>query len=102
MGYSEQYRHPNWQKKRLEVLERDNWTCQECGSSEKQLHVHHYSYVKGEEVYNIPHQLLDTLCYECHNKRHELVAHLKDEIFPLMSNKELEALSKLLANNKIE
>ena len=31
MGYSEKLKDPRWQKKRLEILERDNFRCQYCG-----------------------------------------------------------------------
>ena len=39
--YSEKLRDPRWQKRRLEILERDAWQCQACLSTAKTLHVHH-------------------------------------------------------------
>jgi 5-methylcytosine-specific restriction endonuclease McrA len=36
-AYSDQYKSPLWQKKRLEIMNRDKFTCQECGEKEKQL-----------------------------------------------------------------
>lgn len=30
MTYSQKLRDPRWQKKRLEILERDSFTCQHC------------------------------------------------------------------------
>ena len=35
MKYSEKLRDPRWQKARLKVLERDNWTCVNCGETER-------------------------------------------------------------------
>lgn len=40
-SYSEKLLDPRWQKKRLEILARDNWTCQRCGAVNCELHVHH-------------------------------------------------------------
>ena len=31
MNYSEQLKSPKWQKKRLEIMQRDKFTCQLCG-----------------------------------------------------------------------
>jgi 5-methylcytosine-specific restriction endonuclease McrA len=86
-NYKDQYKHPNWQKKRLEILERDNYTCRDCGSTEKQLHVHHGYYVKGLNVWDYDNRTLWCLCHSCHETwgemtkiLHEGIAHcdLKD------------------------
>jgi hypothetical protein len=37
MKYSDKLKDPRWQKKRLEVFERDGWCCQCCGDSESPL-----------------------------------------------------------------
>lgn len=47
MAYRDQLLHPNWQRKRLEMLEAAGWECTSCGGAEKTLHVHHKRYVKG-------------------------------------------------------
>jgi len=41
MDFKEQYRHPKWQKKRLDILKRDKFTCRSCGDKESTLNVHH-------------------------------------------------------------
>lgn len=64
--YVEKLRDPRWQKKRLEILNRDNFTCQSCFSSEKTLHVHHKIYIKGVEPWDYNNEYLITLCEECH------------------------------------
>ena len=70
--YSEKLRDPRWQKKRLEVLERDEWMCQCCYDSESTLHVHHKYYEKGNEPWEYPADSLLTLCDDCHNEEYEL------------------------------
>lgn len=60
------YKDPRWQKMRLEVLNRDGFKCQMCGSAEKTLHVHHLSYSGIDNPWDIHPNLLITLCVECH------------------------------------
>lgn len=64
--YSEKLRDPRWQKRRLQILERDRWTCQSCGSTDKTLHVHHSCYVDGYEPWDSNPDTLVTLCLDCH------------------------------------
>lgn len=65
MTYSEKLKDPRWQKKRLKVLERDDFTCQVCGDDKKTLHVHHKKY-SAKNPYDEPMQNLLTLCCYCH------------------------------------
>ena len=65
-SYYEKLKDPRWQQKRLEILERDEWKCQWCGSVTSELHVHHLVYRKGEEPWESPNQDLLTLCHSCH------------------------------------
>lgn len=65
-SYSEKLRDPRWQKKRLEVLERDGWKCTSCGDSEETLNVHHIFYIPKKEPWDMPNGLLITLCENCH------------------------------------
>lgn len=65
-NYQRKLAHPDWQKKRLEVLNRDEFTCQLCGSKDKELHVHHKYYLRGKEPYEYPLNAFETLCFECH------------------------------------
>lgn len=68
--YREKLKLPLWQKKRLEILQRDNWTCQECGDNKTTLTVHHIEYVDNFEPWDYPDNLLITLCEECHKEKH--------------------------------
>lgn len=67
---NEEYYSIEWQKKRLGILERDEWKCRECGSDTGTLHVHHLKYNKGKPVWDIEDEYLITLCYKCHKKKH--------------------------------
>ena len=67
-----QYKDPRWQKKRLEILERDKFTCLNCLSADKELHVHHLKYQKNTPVWSVDDCFLVTLCTECHDHIHKL------------------------------
>ena len=64
--YYDQLKDPRWQKKRLEILERDDFTCRHCGSTDKTLHVHHSFYRKGAAPWEYHESTLKALCGECH------------------------------------
>lgn len=64
MTYSQKLQNPLWQKRRLEILERDNFTCGICGDTETELHVHHLKYTG--EPHEAPDEDLQTLCRICH------------------------------------
>ncbi len=68
MNYGDKLKDPRWQKKRLEVFERDEFECLECGSKTDTLHVHHLKYGKGEP-WEVPMEYLETLCQRCHDFR---------------------------------
>lgn len=69
--YRKQLLHPNWQKKRLEILNRDEFTCQVCSNDSETLHVHHLLYVPGNSPWEYPDHTLVTLCATCHEDEHE-------------------------------
>jgi len=66
MTYGEKLKSPKWQKKRLEILERDKFTCTNCRSKEKQLHVHHKVYIFNNEPWDYENEFYTTLCNDCH------------------------------------
>lgn len=69
MSYSEKLKDPRWQRKRLEVFNRDNFTCLFCASSLKPLNVHHVIYSRFGEPWELPTPLLQTVCELCHEER---------------------------------
>jgi hypothetical protein len=68
-SYSEKLKDPRWQKKRLEILERDQWMCRRCCDKTETLHVHHTQY--RSEPWDVPSEFLLTLCKECHDRVEE-------------------------------
>jgi hypothetical protein len=70
MTYGEQLKHPNWQRKRLEVLEHAEFRCQRCMDAESTLHVHHKRYVKGRMAWEYEARELVALCEDCHQEMH--------------------------------
>lgn len=71
MTYSEQLRHPNWQRKRLEVMQKANFACETCGDKETTLNVHHRRYVKGRMAWEYLDSELSVLCEPCHAIYHD-------------------------------
>lgn len=94
MDYANQLRHPLWQKKRLEILSRDNFTCQTCFNTEMNLQIHHLSYC--DVAWETPNDELITLCESCHKKA-ELIKLVPNPVEITKSISELK--SKLLDNN---
>ncbi len=78
--YAAKYRHPKWQKKRLEVMERDGFKCFKCESEDNTLNVHHAYYVTGRDIWDYPMHSLKTLCEDCHKSEHEKKDYADDEI----------------------
>ena len=66
----EQYKDPRWQRKRLEIQDRDGWMCRCCGASDKTLNVHHSYYERGRDVWDYPDYSYFTFCEDCHAKKH--------------------------------
>lgn len=63
--YSEKLRDPRWQKKRLEILNRDHFTCKYCGDTESELQVHHLKYKNNP--WDVDSEFLETACIHCHD-----------------------------------
>lgn len=68
MSYQADLLDPRWQRKRLEVFERDGFECIRCGATEETLTVHHRSY--HGKPWECPDVDLETLCMDCHGKEH--------------------------------
>lgn len=71
LSYSEQLKHPNWQRKRLEVMQAAAFSCENCGDTETMLNVHHRRYVKGRMVWEYERDELQCLCQPCHAQHHQ-------------------------------
>lgn len=75
--YSEQLKDPRWQKMRLRVFEREKFTCEFCGSTEKTLHAHHTRYKPGAAPWEYEDHEILCICEECHGKEHERIERFK-------------------------
>ena len=69
--YLKKFKDPRWQKMRLEVLSRDEFTCQLCFDSESTLNVHHRYYEANKDPWEYPLESLVTLCETCHEEETE-------------------------------
>lgn len=70
LTYAQKLRDPRWQKKRLEIFERDQWACTSCGDSTTELQVHHLKYINGKDPWEYENGNLQTLCSDCHEETH--------------------------------
>lgn len=70
MTYYEKLRDPRWQKKRLEIMQRDEFMCRDCCSTTETLNVHHVAYKAKTDPWDYPDSDLVTLCEDCHETRH--------------------------------
>jgi len=52
------------------VLNRDNYTCQKCNTTNVELHCHHYEGIEVNPVESTDIDQCITLCKECHNDIH--------------------------------
>lgn len=86
--YFELLKDPRWQKKRLEILERDNFRCKECGNDNSELHVHHKVYIRNRYPWDYHHLFLVTLCDDCHKKAHKRLTMISEKI-GFMTNDQL-------------
>jgi 5-methylcytosine-specific restriction endonuclease McrA len=68
-NYQQKLRLPQWQKRRLHVLERADWRCAICGSKDQELHVHHLEYNNGKEPWDYPDTNFLVVCRPCHEER---------------------------------
>jgi len=85
--YQEKLKDPRWQKKRLEILERDNWACQSCADTESTLFVHHKRHIKGTEPWDHPNEYFITLCEECHNNEREERSRYENSLLEILREK---------------
>lgn len=67
MSYADKLKHPNWQRKRLEILSANEFTCELCQDNQSTLHVHHRYYKKNKELWDYPNSALMCLCESCHD-----------------------------------
>ena len=79
-NYAELLRDPRWQRKRLEVLDRAQFRCEECMDDKATLHVHHKIYRKGAKPWEYENYEFLALCESCHAEYSELQNRLKEAV----------------------
>jgi hypothetical protein len=78
MNYADKLKDPRWQKKRLEILERDSFRCQGCGNKKQMLVVHHRHYDSDKDPWDYADNILVTLCDDCHKLEHTVDIAIND------------------------
>lgn len=71
--YYEKLKTPQWQRKRLEILNDRGFKCEICFDKGSQLHVHHKIYKKGLSPWDYPAHNYAVLCDECHKESHNII-----------------------------
>lgn len=94
--YFEKLKDPRWQKRRLEVLERGQWQCEQCEDKDKTLHVHHRYYEKGWNPWDYPDDALSVLCEDCHEWVTKLTASITRGLGKFNTIDQFEAMAKLV------
>lgn len=89
--YSKLLKHPKWQRKRLEIMQRDGFKCMLCGDEETSLHIHHKEYHYGKKPWEYEDLNFITLCEDCHS----LVEIAKKSNSDILDSKIL----KIIGNN---
>lgn len=66
MSYKQKLLDPRWQKVRLEILNRDSFSCVICHDKTTTLHVHHLKYTT-DDPWDAQESDLITCCKHCHS-----------------------------------
>lgn len=85
--YYQRLKDPRWQKKRLDIMDRDNFSCQICGATKKTLNIHHKRYLVHKEIWDVPDSLLVTLCEDCHQQEAENLTSVVQDITSIIRQK---------------
>lgn len=92
------FKDPRWQKKRLQILERDGFACKNCGDANSTLNVHHTFYWdKEDEVppWDYNDVSLMTLCDSCHDLEHKEISIHREQLIRVISEAGLGSCLKL-------
>jgi len=90
--YWQKLRDPRWQRKRLEVFEAAQFSCERCGDDQNPLHAHHLAYRKNVDPWDYPDELLVCLCNQCHQRWHDTKSVL-DEVIGGLNDEGLSQLA---------
>jgi hypothetical protein len=100
-SYAEKLKDPRWQRKRLEIMDRDGWFCQYCSNENNTLNVHHKIYIPNKEPWDYPNDYLITLCDICHKKEKDDRDEAENTLLRILRGKfELHELQELISGFK--
>ena len=69
-------------------MNRDNWTCQICGTTKNSLTVHHFYYTPYKKAWEYDDDVLVTLCNSCHEVAHNEIPKISSLIaFSIVRNR---------------
>lgn len=97
--YSEKLQDPRWQRKRLEIMERDSFRCRDCGAKDRQLHIHHTHYQRGNP-WDTESCYLLTLCAECHESRGDVEERIKEVLGATFALMPQQAIKQMWDNHQ--
>lgn len=100
--YFEKLKDPRWQRKRLEIMERNNFACASCGADENTLNVHHKIYRKNTEPWDYEDDNFIVYCESCHTSLHEEKNFLMKNIDTVEKMRRLATLSYFCDAKHIE
>lgn len=86
----ELYKHPLWQEKRLKIMERAKFGCENCGEKNSTLNVHHGYYERDKKPWEYDDDTLHCLCEPCHKEIQELGYLIRKTIAKIQNTLELE------------
>lgn len=98
--YSEKLKDPRWQRKRLEIMQRDNFTCTQCGDKTDTQNVHHWQYSK--EPWDAKNEDLTTVCRSCHQEIEKCKDLAKDFLKQSDFRMLLEQIERLLKIREVK
>ncbi len=78
--YFELLKRPEWQRKRLEVMELAGFACEMCEDSDRTLNVHHAFYEKDLKPWEYPLESLHCVCEDCHKMAQALYTSIKRQL----------------------
>ncbi|MDO9106716.1 MAG: HNH endonuclease signature motif containing protein [Methylovulum sp.] len=86
VSFFAKYKDPRWQRKRLEIMEASDFKCENCGTNDKTLNVHHKSYKKNHAPWEYENYELECLCEDCHSYRHNIKDRLTSALHDFKTN----------------
>lgn len=98
MNYGELLRDPRWQRRRLEILERDGWRCRHCCEDKRELQVHHKRYGAGAP-WEVPPEWLVTLCDLCHARVTEMRKQLNEIVSGMTAEQVMGVIAMVYASD---